>query len=201
MVDKLIELAAFVLATIVVMILHELVKTIVFSIFYKAKGNKIHIWKLYQYIDPIGLIFFITTNGGFSKPYMLRIKEKRTNLLLGIVGFSTLLILSIVSITTFVSLFQNNFVLNNDGSIFLNIKGFPSAFLYYLCISSLGMFLVNLFPISTFDMGLLIAGNSPSKYFSIIKNDFLIKMILIIALFIGVISTLIEIILRLIITL
>lgn len=200
MIDKLLDVAAFILAAIVVMVIHELVKTIVFSVFYKSKGYKVQAWKLYQYIDPIGLIFCITTNAGFSKPYMLRIKEKRTNFLLGIVGFSTLLIVFISSMTTFISLYQNNFIIKSDGSIFLNNNGFASDLLYYICISSLGMFLVNLYPISTFNMGLLIAGKSPSKYFSIIKNDFLIKMILIISLFTGVISTLIEMILRLFIT-
>lgn len=57
-------------------------------------------------------------------------------------------------------------------------------------IISINMLIVNLFPVSTFDMGLLIAGRSPSKYFSIIRNDFLIKILLILSILFGIIPTL-----------
>lgn len=200
MINKLIDIAILMLAGTLIMIVHELVKAIVYSILSSSKDNKIHIWKLFQYIDPIGLIFCITSFAGFSKPYMYRIKEKRINFILGLVGFLTLLLIFLASISTFVYFNGQNFISEANGSININIHSVQDILLYYLSICSLGMFIVNLFPISTFDMGLLIAGKSPSKYFSIIKNDLLIKMILIISILANVVVTLIGIIFHIFIT-
>ncbi|MBQ1393889.1 MAG: hypothetical protein IIY81_10255, partial [Lachnospiraceae bacterium] len=54
-------------------------------------------------------------------------------------------------------------------------------------ILSVSMFFVNLFPISVFDMGLCIAGVSSKHYLGIIKSDMLIKIILMLAIAVGVI--------------
>ena len=63
-----------------------------------------------------------------------------------------------------------------------------TLFIQYIAIISFGMFCTNLFPVSTFDMGLLIAGYSSRKYLGIIKMDAVIKVILIITVFVDLIN-------------
>lgn len=179
---QLIKLFAAFLAGCIIMILHEFPKALLYNGLNKNQDpkKKRNIYKLYQYIDPIGILFCVTSQAGFSKPYMYRLKNRRSNLLLGICGFGSLFLVFVVSV--FVIKLQHNFStpLNynpNDGSVRL----FSQFFLIYMALISLSMVLVNLFPVSTFDMGLCIAAKSPSRYFSIIKNDYLIKILLIFA--------------------
>ena len=47
---------------------------------------------------------------------------------------------------------------------------------------SFGMFVANLFPVSTFDMGLLIAGTSPTGYLGMLKADGTVKLIFVLVL-------------------
>ena len=62
-----------------------------------------------------------------------------------------------------------------------------TLFIQYTAILSLGMLAANLFPISIFDMGLVIAGISSRKYLSIIKMDGIIKLIFVGTLFMDLI--------------
>ncbi|SHO53600.1 hypothetical protein [Anaerocolumna xylanovorans] len=177
---QLIRLLAAFLAGCIVMILHEFPKALLYNSLNKKQDpkKKKNIYKLYQYIDPIGILFCVTNQAGFSKPYMYRLKNRRSNLLLGICGFVSLFLVFAASVI--IIKVQNNFssLLEwnpGDGSIRL----FFQFSLLYMALISITMFFVNLFPVSTFDMGLCIAAKSPSRYFSIIKNDYLIKVLLI----------------------
>jgi hypothetical protein len=190
--QKIIGLIASAIAACIIMIFHELSKAIVYNIRNKEQSTKtkMNIYKINHYIDPIGLIFSITTATGFSKPYMYRIKEKKTNFLLGITGFISLIVIFIVSLI----LFKMNYgaegvLLYETISLKFYIKYFFYNLNFMLVILSFTMIIVNMFPISTFDMGLLIAGKSPSKYFSIIKNDQYIKMILVLTIVFDIIRS------------
>lgn len=188
---QLIEILAILIAGSIIMIVHELPKAIVYNMNNKEQSlkQKNAIFKVFNYIDPIGLIFCVTTHTGFSKPYMYRIKEKKTNFLLGITGFVSLIIIFAISLT----LVKVNAGKNSSFTSYSNIDFFFKYLIYsimnYTTLISISMIFVNLFPVSTFDMGLLIAGKSPDKYFSIIKNDYYIKMILIFAIIFGIIET------------
>ena len=57
-----------------------------------------------------------------------------------------------------------------------------------MAILSFGMFASNLFPVSVFDMGLIVAGISAKKYLQIIKRDAVIKMLFIVVLLLNLIA-------------
>lgn len=189
------------IAGIIVMILHELPKSIIYYIRsrseWKEQPNYKHkvrstwkdILKIWKYIDPIGLLLCVTTYSGFSKPYMYRMKDKNTNKIAGVAGFFVLLAIAVTSMI----LLKVNFV-SYDAEKMIVSQGVSTRLIsfyiiYFMAFISINMILVNLIPISTFDIGLLIAGFSPSKYFSIIRNDHYIKMVLIFTVVLGVIST------------
>lgn len=179
---ELIRLITSFLAGCIIMILHEFPKAFLYNKLNKNQDakKKNNIYKLHQYIDPIGILFCATNQAGFSKPYMYRLKNRRSNLLLGICGFTSLLLVFIISVVT-IKLqhsFSTPLKVNPNDSI---LRLFIQFFMMNTALISLSMLLVNFFPVSTFDMGLCIAAKSPSRYFSIIKNDYLIKILLIFA--------------------
>lgn len=177
---KLLSIGAVIIASCFVMMLHEIPKTILFFCLEKRKGLGKQLIKSYQFIDPIGLIFCIAGFGGFSKTYMLRTKKDKNNIILGITGYLTLLIISIISLLICKFGFP-------DVTLLSYWELFVFMIVQYLSILSLGMFIVNLFPLMTFDMGLIISGVSREKYFSIIRNDYFIKMILVLSTLLGII--------------
>jgi hypothetical protein len=123
---------------------------------------------------------------GFSKPYMYRIKDKKTNFILGIAGFTSLAMI----FTASVLILRFGIGMNPEFTYAPNIGMADFIFqciMVYMALLSLSMFIVNLFPVSTFDMGLCIAGKSPNKFFAIIRNDYLIKMILFFAIILPII--------------
>ncbi len=187
---QLIRLFAAFIAGGIVMILHEFPKAYIYNRLNPNQdpNRKHNIYKLHHYIDPVGIILCITNQAGFSKPYMYRIKDKKTNLILGITGLLSLLIIFIAS-TAFM-----RFVIgiNSNLNYSSTINSFELIFqfiLAHIALISISMFIVNLFPISTFDMGLCIAGKSPAKYFLIIKNDYFIKIILILSIMFQLITS------------
>lgn len=177
---QLIKLLAAFFAGCIVMILHEFPKALLYNGLNKNQDpkKKRNIYKLYQYIDPIGILFCITTQAGFSKPYMYRLKNRKSNLLLGICGFVSLFLVFAVSVVIIKVQhdFSSPLEWNPSNS---SVMLFYQFSMLYTALISITMFFVNLFPVSTFDMGLCIAAKSPSRYFSIIKNDYLIKVMLI----------------------
>lgn len=183
MILKFLSIAAVLVASCIVMILHEIPKTVLFFSLSKRKNLGAQIIKCFQFIDPIGLIFCVTSFCGFSKSYMLRAKEDKHNLILGIAGLTTLFLTAVLGFLG-VKFGFRSVTMDENLSLFLFMV------CQYISIISMGMFVVNLFPVAAFDMGLIIAGVSREKYFSIIRNDYFIKMILVLCLLLGVIRTL-----------
>lgn len=168
-----IEVIICILASVFLMVIHELSKAIVYIIIRKSQGVKVKtnksIWAVWKYIDPLGIVLGVIACAPFSKPHMFRIQDKKTNRILGFTGFIVLL-----------GIFAE--------SIYAMRTGYSQMFWPYLAAMSAGMFIVNLFPISTFDMGLVIAGFSSQKYLEIIKSDSLIKLVFLLALLFNLIQ-------------
>lgn len=187
MADIFLEIFLCLTAAVFLMIFHESVKVLVYMIVNRRKSSlRVSPWKFWRYIDPLGLVLAVTCYVPVSKPYFFRIREKRTNLLLGIAGLSSLSAVFVGSIL----LLQFQYG-GMDGLNQMTVHSFWQKllpiFLQYLTILSFGMLVANLFPISTFDMGLLIAGTSSKAYLNIIKADGTIKIILVLTLLLGVI--------------
>lgn len=187
-----ITIATGVLAAIIVMILHELPKSIVYYYMDQSRSKRSmkYALKLHHYIDPIGVIFCLIAYGGFSKPYMYRIKDKKLNCVLGITGFASLLILFASSVTILKYVFGMSYF--NGAFQYTSTLGKFSLILmylfFYLACFSFGMFCVNLFPIATFDMGNIIAGISPTKFFEYLRKDYTMKILLMFVLMFGIIA-------------
>lgn len=198
----IIDFCTAVLAAIIVMVLHELPKTLVFYNMDQdtSKSSLKNALKIQHYIDPIGLIFCVATYGGFSKPYMYRIKDKKLNKTLGITGLLSLIVVFLLSAFALKLLF--GVVVTNKGFSY-NAKMSKIAVCgMYLCFNlafmSIGMFLVNLFPIATFDMGNILAGVSPMKFYEFLRKDYFIKILLLFVLMLRITTSIAEIMLSLV---
>lgn len=189
--EHILTLVSSILAGMVVMIFHELPKSILYNVQTKNQSAKVkrNIYKVIHYIDPIGLILFVTSGVGFSKPYMYRIKEKKTNFILGVTGFVSLLVLFGISMVLFKVFYLEGAAISYTTDVEFFLKAFPLYFIKNLGLFSINMFIVNLIPVSTFDLGLIVAGKSPSKYFSIIQNDYIIKMVFLFVILFNIIPS------------
>lgn len=184
---QFIEVAISFAAAAVLMVLHEFPKAFLYLFTTTIEGRRQplkRIFCLQNYIDPIGMILSIVSYAGFSKPYMFRIQNPKKNLLLGITGFLTLggIFVGAVSVLKYGYQLSELKVSGTDG---LHIA--MQLFWIYMAVFSVSMFIVNLFPVSVFDMGLLIAGISARHYLGVIKNDIWIKIVLIFAIAVGVV--------------
>jgi hypothetical protein len=189
--ELLLEVIVCVAAASVLMVVHELSKAIVYMVIQHRRGKKRSyrhsIWAVHRYLDPVGMILSVTSSVAFSKPFMFRIQDKKVNKILGITGFVVLLCCfgaSMAALKLHVFGVSGMETLEGCG-LFAKII---TLFLQYAAILSFGMFAANLFPISTFDMGLLIAGHSAQHYLNIIKMDAVIKVIFIITVLLGLIQ-------------
>lgn len=184
---QLLEIVMAVVAAIVVMIVHELPKAILFLVTTKGVDQKKigkHACMLYHYIDPVGLVLSVVSFAGFSKPLMFRVRSQKKNLAMGITGLLMLVFLFVVA----VSYLKIHYHMQRlEISVVGVTKIAEQLFFIYLAVLSGSMFLVNLFPVSVFDMGLLIAGVSARNYLNMIKNDTFVKGILIFAIAVGMI--------------
>lgn len=180
----IIELISILLASITVMLIHEIPKTMVYMHLNPLQRSlrKSSIFNIRQYIDPIGLILMITTKVGFSKPYNYRIKDKKTNLVIGVVGISSLIIFILFVISFFIGL--KNIQIKNS-YIILFIEIFFENCLYL----SIAMLIINILPITPLDMSHIIANKSPSMYFKIYQNEKLYQLLLMILIIFGVINS------------
>lgn len=184
---QIVELLMTMTAAAVLMILHEFPKAFYFCITSENKMSQ-KWWKkvflFHRYIDPIGIVLATVSFAGFSRPLMFRVENQKKNLRMGLLGFICLFCIFIVS----VGVLKYNYGIC---SLSITVKGISAVavelFWIYMTILSVSMFFVNLFPISVFDMGLCIAGVSSKHYLGIIKSDMLIKMILMLAIAVGVI--------------
>ncbi len=183
--QHLFEMVICAFAAITLMVVHELAKILVYMGLQKKAGVKKKynhsIWAVYRYIDPVGVILSVTSQVVLSKPFMFRIQNKKYNRILGITGFFVLLFCffgNLYAIKMHMFGVQGMKVVTSAGIL----KEAGGLYIQYMALLSVGMFLTNLFPVSTFDMGLLIAGFSSKKYLGIIKMDAVIKLIYVLAL-------------------
>lgn len=171
------------------MIFHELPKTIYFCIKAENKSsiNKWKVLQFWRYIDPIGLLFCVIANAGFSKPHMLQLQSGKLNRRLGMIGFSSLIIQFLSSVAVLKYVYQFNSALK-----FAVTPGFGYEFgayiMVYIAINSLGMFFTNCIPLTFTDIGIYISGKSAILFLKTIKNDMLIKLLTLFILLIGIIS-------------
>lgn len=188
--EILLEIAVGIFISILLMVMHELSKSIVYKIICRRNGysnNGSHsIFEVWRYIDPVGIILSVTSYAPVSKPHMFRIRDKKTNLILGIIGFAVNIILFTGSIIILIYGYGGDNGINTALNMGIGSRIIVLSF-QYIAILSFGMFVVNLFPVSTFDMGLIIAGISARYYLNIIKSDSKIKLILLITLLLDII--------------
>lgn len=184
------DLGLALVAAIIVMIIHELPKAIIYYVKYKdeAKGSLKYMLRLYHYIDPIGLIFSVAAYGGFSKPYLYRMKDKKLNQKLGIAGFSSLILTTCIAILVlkyYLGVFYSGGYISYNSSFSRGM-----LILMYFCFNvafiSIGMLIVNLFPVASFDMGNLVAGRSAAKLLEFLRKDALVKMAVVLCILLGI---------------
>ena len=181
----ILEIVICLVAAVLLMVLHELFKAVIFVLLRVKENNKQiikhrGIWKLWRYIDPVGLV-------PVSKPFMFRIRDKKTNLIIGISGLVFLAVIFFGSVQMLHIIYGTN----ANAAAALNSSGNRRAgilFWQYMQMLSFDYFIVNLFPVSTFDMGHIIAGKSARIYLGIIKADTQIKLLLILTLFLNLIN-------------
>ena len=188
----ILEIVICLVAAVLLMVLHELFKAVIFVLLRVKENNKQiikhrGIWKLWRYIDPVGLVLAVTCYVPVSKPFMFRIRDKKTNLIIGISGLVFLAVISFGSVQMLHIIYGPN----ANAAAALNSSGNRRAgilFWQYMQMLSFDYFIVNLFPVSTFDMGHIIAGKSARIYLGIIKADTQIKLLLILTLFLNLIN-------------
>ena len=188
----ILEIVICLVAAVLLMVLHELFKAVIFVLLRVKENNKQSIkrrgiWKLRRYIDPVGLVLAVTCYVPVSKPFMFRIRDKKTNLIIGISGLVFLAVIFFGSVQMLHIIYGTN----ANAADALNSSGNRRAgilFWQYMQMLSFDYFIVNLFPVSTFDMGHIIAGKSARIYLGIIKADTQIKLLLILTLFLNLIN-------------
>lgn len=188
--EYIIEIIAVLAASSIIMIIHELPKSIMYIITGRhcKPEDKWKIFKLYQYIDPVGLILFLTCHAGCSRPYPYRLKEKDTNVAIGLTGLLTLCVSILGSFALYyqfaLHLASNSLLLQNE-----MLTLFIAKLNWYLIYASIVLFITNLIPATTSDMFLLIIAISPSKMITLMKNDTFIKGLLLFAIVLGIVSS------------
>ena len=185
-----------IVAAIIVMIIHEFTKAMAYSIYiriYNKKYNKEEpckgIFKFHRYIDPVGVIFAATNNGIFSKQYPFVIRSKKASLIIGIAGYVSLAITFIIASICYRIFFGHDITFaDNELALYYVVKC-AKYLVEYIAFFSATLFSVNIYPMATFDIALIIAGTSPIAYIKIRKYDIFYKLIFIIMSLIGIFST------------
>lgn len=179
------EILISLFAACVVMVLHELPKALLFIINCRVENKKSwkkKVLKIHNYIDPIGLVLMIVCYSGFSRPFMFHVRDRKKNIYMGVLGFITLSFLFLTSV----------WILKyRYGITHLEVtgKGYGAIcfqlFWIYFAMFSGSMLFVNLFPVSVFDMGLLIAGTSAKNYLSMLAKDTYVKLVMMLFIVVG----------------
>ena len=185
--EILLEIGICLAAAAFLMIYHECVRLIVYMFCQRSvKCFRTAPWKIWRYIDPIGLILSLTSMVPVSKPYFYRIRDRRTNLFVGIAGLISLLTVLVGSIAALRIGYGGV-----DGLNHLVLPHWWNAIVpilvQYLAMLSAGMLVANLFPISIFDMGMIVAGVSPAGYLGMIKADGTVKLIFVLVVLLDMI--------------
>lgn len=187
--------AIAIVAAVIVMVIHELMKAIAYAIYIKIYNKKYNknekcpgIWKVYKYIDPIGLILAATSNGIFSKQYPFVIRSKKASFLIGLAGYLSLIGIFGASVICYRLYFGQDIILaDNQIQLYYILKGIKYI-LEFVAYFSVALFLVNLFPLATFDITLIIASVSPIAYIKIRKFDLFFKLLFLIICVLGLYS-------------
>lgn len=188
MTDILINIGVCLIVAVFLMIFHELCKGMVYLLFgRKNNSGKLTLWKVWKYIDPIGILLGVVCYVPISKPYFFRIRDQRTNRLLGIAGLLSMVVVFSGSIFA-VKYFYGGMEGLKRLVIHHWYEQIPPLLLQYMALLSFGMLVANLFPVSTFDMGLLVAGVSAASYLKIIKADSTVKIIFVLTLLLELIQ-------------
>lgn len=185
------EIVICLLTAAFLMVVHELLKAVIY--FVLRGRNQKHgkdsraILNIFRYIDPLGLILAVTCYVPVSKPYMFRIRDRRTNLIIGISGL--ILLVGIF----FGSAWMIHIIYRSQAGLLAAFNSGASGmagvlFWKYMQMLSFDYFVVNMFPVSSFDMGHIIAGTSARIYLGIIKADTSIKLILILVFVLDLIN-------------
>ncbi|MFP4697471.1 MAG: hypothetical protein ACLFMO_02070 [Eubacteriales bacterium] len=185
MIDNIIKLGALLIAAMIVMILHELPKSMAYIYLnpLQRMQNNNSIYKLRQYIDPIGLIFFVTARVGFSKPFAYRISDKKTNMSLGVVGLASSLCFALIFYSLYRALFEhiNIYRFFNSSEWMLGIYNFIKYIFINIVMFNISIFLVNLvMPLVSFDISYIIASKSPRRYFVLHQYEKMLQLLFII---------------------
>ncbi|MBQ2275471.1 MAG: hypothetical protein U0L23_08415 [Lachnospiraceae bacterium] len=180
---KLVILLAALLVAVIISLCHELPKAFVYRMSQKKKRKMRHLFKVQHYIDPIGLLFQTICYAGFSKPYLYGIKDKKTNLLIGIVGFLSLILCACVGGGLFYITVDYLNTPNLSASIYW--QTFIYSFSYFFMLFPITMAMVNLFPISTFDISMVIAGINLKRYFILLSHETYVKILLLLVIMYG----------------
>ena len=192
---SLVMVVIAIVAAVIVMVIHELTKAIAYAIYIKIYNKKYNknekcpgIWKIYRYVDPIGLILAATSNGIFSKQYPFVIRSKKASCLIGLSGYLSMLVAFGASVISYRVFFGQDIMFNdNQIAVYYIVKGIKYI-LEFIAYFSATMLLVNLFPLATFDMSLVVASCSPIAYLKIRKFDLFFKLIFLIICLLGVFS-------------
>lgn len=187
--NQFLKLTAALLAALTVMIFHELPKSFVYNYKRGKKEPVSSLLYLPQYIDPIGLIFATFLHAGFSKPYRFVFDSKKRAFLIGLTGFFSLIVYFLLGLLVYKGLFSGVDIESLLLSQQYKVK-FTYWYVCYFILNSLGMFIVNIFPISVFNMGLCVAGISLPRFVAIVRKDGLTKFLLWVALYIQSITNL-----------
>ncbi len=172
---QLINIIVSALAAGFVMIVHEFIKAVVYVVASGHSSKKKEIFNLIRYLDPIGLILFLTCGAGFSRPYSYTLKSRKSNLAIGAAGFLSM------AVTAFVGCYLY-------WSLDFSLYG-AKIFVYYTVMFSVALFMVNLVPIITSDMALVILAVAPGRLITLIKNEAFIKGLLVLLIILGVAHT------------
>lgn len=177
----IIDLLAKVIAACFVMIIHEFTKAQIYIIINKKNINNNYNIRnennILKYIDPIGLLLYIFCNAGFSRPTIFFLRDKKTSSNLGIFGLlSHMIIFFLFCGVARIMLTESSI---SYFSYFLN------SLVFRLALFSFSGFIVNLIPLSTFDMGLIIAGKSVDHFINLLRMDLFMKTLIVVSISIG----------------
>lgn len=172
--EKLVYIIITMTGGIFLMIIHELMKNIVYYFLKKKKVPKdlFYIWKN---IDLVGIITTLAMYTPFSKQYRYTISDKKTAMTVGVTGISTLLIINVSCVAVLRCCFKE-YILETGHFSTDNLKYYLYLFLLNLVMLSMAMLLANLFPITCFDMGLIVLGSNSKNRSSIIIFDGFLKL-------------------------
>lgn len=177
----LISMAIKILSAIIVVIVHEVPKSLVAHLLlhpiYKAK-NKINT-NVLKYVDPIGLIMFIFSGAGWQKPAEYKITyfrdKQKAVLSVALTGLLSNLVFMIILMPL----------------SHYNMNGYLATFITYLIIYNFSITIINLLPVPPFDMSKIIYFFSPNAYFRLIQNERLIHVIFLLLFAMQIIPTMI----------